>query len=80
MRVPIPRKVARDGMRQRRVLRIGRPAGIIAPDGRVENEDNVYTLKRATIDKIALCLIKGYVFIPREKFSEKWKRCAVSSI
>jgi len=47
-------------------LRIGHPAGIITPEGRVDVKDGGYELKRATVDRTARCLIKGYAFIPKE--------------
>ncbi|MGD0627429.1 MAG: PrpF domain-containing protein [Thermodesulfobacteriota bacterium] len=62
----LPNQLARPGVRERGVLRIGHPAGIIDPEGRVDMENGTYILKRATTDRTARCLMRGYAFIPKE--------------
>ena len=62
----LPNQLARPGIRERGVLRIGHPAGMIDPQGRVDIENGKYVLKRATTDRTARCLMKGYAFIPKE--------------
>ena len=61
----IANRVARAGIRERQALRIGHPAGIITPEGRVEMEGGSYRLKRATVDRTARCLMCGYALIPK---------------
>ena len=61
----IANQVTRSGTRERSELRIGHPAGIIIPTGRVDNENGVFVLKQATVDRTARCLMKGYAFIPK---------------
>ena len=61
----LPNELARPGVRERGALRIGHPAGIIDPEGRVDLENGAYVLKRATTDRTARCLMKGYTFIPK---------------
>jgi hypothetical protein len=58
-------QVARPGVIERGELRIGHPAGIMYPTGRVDSEKGKYVLKRATVDRTARCLMKGYAFIPK---------------
>jgi 2-methylaconitate cis-trans-isomerase PrpF len=58
-------QVARPGIILRGSLRIGHPAGVIVPTGKVEKEDGAFVLKKATIDRTARCLMKGYAFIPK---------------
>jgi len=53
------------GVVERGHMRIGHPAGIIVPEGRVEVKDGKYKLKRATVDRTARCLMKGHAFIPK---------------
>ena len=61
----IPNQLSRSGVIERGELRIGHPAGIITPEGRIEAKDGGYELKRATVDRTARCLIKGYALIPK---------------
>lgn len=46
-------------------LRIGHPAGVITPEGKVAREKGGFLLKRATVDRTARCLIRGYAYIPK---------------
>lgn len=62
----IANQVSRDGIIGRGELRIGHPAGIIVPEGRVVQTSGGFDLQRATIDRTARCLMKGYAFIPKE--------------
>ena len=61
----IANQLSRSDIVERGELRIGHPAGIITPEGRVEVKDGGYELKRATVDRTARCLMKGYAFIPK---------------
>jgi len=61
----IPNQVARAGVNERGELRIGHPAGIITSQGKVDNENGMFILKKATADRTARCLMKGYAFIPK---------------
>jgi len=61
----IPNQLSRSDVIEKGELRIGHPAGIITPTGRVEVKDGGYELKRATVDRTARCLMKGYAFIPK---------------
>ena len=46
-------------------LRIGHPAGVIIPEGKVEVQGTKYILRRATVDRTARCLMRGYALIPK---------------
>ncbi|MDD5082359.1 MAG: PrpF domain-containing protein [Dehalococcoidales bacterium] len=61
----IVNQVARPGVVERGELRIGHPAGIMIPTGRVEKKAGEFVLKRATVDRTARCLMKGYAFVPK---------------
>jgi len=61
----IANQLSRDDVIENGELRIGHPAGIITPEGKVDVNDGGYELKRATVDRTARCLIKGYAFIPK---------------
>jgi methylitaconate Delta-isomerase len=61
----VANRVARPGVIEREVLRIGHPAGVISPEGKVISENRGYVVKRATVDRTARCLMRGYAFIPR---------------
>jgi 2-methylaconitate cis-trans-isomerase PrpF len=63
-------QLARPGIREKGELRIGHPAGIITPEGRVDTENDGFVLKRATVDRTARCLMKGYAFIPKGTLSK----------
>jgi 2-methylaconitate cis-trans-isomerase PrpF len=58
-------RLARPGGIERGYLRIGHPAGIIVPDGKVAFESGTWAVKRATVDRTARCLMRGYAFVPR---------------
>lgn len=57
--------LARPGVIEKGCLRIGHPAGVIAPEGKVIYENGGYVVKRATVDRTARCLMRGYALIPR---------------
>jgi hypothetical protein len=61
----VANRLARPGIIERGRLRIGHPAGIIAPEGKVVFEKGGYVVKRATVDRTARCLMRGYALIPR---------------
>jgi 2-methylaconitate cis-trans-isomerase PrpF len=61
----IANQIARQGVIERGELRIGHPAGIMYPTGRVDQENGNFVLKKATVDRTARCLMKGYAFIPK---------------
>lgn len=61
----IANQLARRGIAERGELRIGHPAGVIVPEGKVVHEKGGFVLKRATVDRTARCLIRGYAFIPK---------------
>jgi len=61
----IVNQVSRQGIVERGELRIGHPAGIIIPAGKVEIEKGGFVLKQAIVDRTARCLMKGYAFIPK---------------
>jgi 2-methylaconitate cis-trans-isomerase PrpF len=65
----IPNQLARPEIFEKGELRIGHPAGIIIPEGKVDFENGTYVLKRATVDRTARCLMKGYAFIPKGTLS-----------
>ncbi|MDX9820848.1 MAG: PrpF domain-containing protein [Syntrophales bacterium] len=61
----IANQLARKGIIERGELRIGHPAGVIAPEGRVVREKGGFVLKRATVDRTARYLMRGYAYIPK---------------
>ncbi|MFH1382124.1 MAG: PrpF domain-containing protein [Chloroflexota bacterium] len=61
----IVNQVSRRGIIERGVLRIGHPAGIILPEGKVAKEKGAFVLKKAAVDRTARCLMKGYAYIPK---------------
>jgi len=61
----IANQLARKDVVARGELRIGHPAGVIAPEGKVVREKGELVLKRATVDRTARCLIRGYACIPK---------------
>lgn len=65
----IANQVARKGVIEKGELRIGHPAGIIIPEGRVDEHNGEFMLKRATVDRTARCLMKGYAFVPKGTLS-----------
>ncbi|MEW5911822.1 MAG: PrpF domain-containing protein [Thermodesulfobacteriota bacterium] len=62
----IANQVSRPEIISRGELRIGHPAGVITPEGRVDQTPEGFVLKRATVDRTARCLMKGYAFIPKQ--------------
>lgn len=64
----VANQVARPGVIERGELRIGHPAGVIVPEGKVVREKGKFVVKRATVDRTARCLIKGYAFVPKSTF------------
>lgn len=65
----IVNQLARPGIREKGEVRIGHPAGIITPEGKVDIENDGFVLRRATVDRTARCLMKGYAFIPKGTLS-----------
>jgi hypothetical protein len=65
----IANQLSRPEIAERGELRIGHPAGVIVPEGKVEMGDEGYALRRATVDRTARCLMKGYAFVPRGTIS-----------
>ena len=61
----IANQLARKDIIERGELRIGHPAGVIAPEGKIVREKGGFVLKRATVDRTARCLMRGYVYIPK---------------
>lgn len=61
----IANKVCRAGVAPRGELRIGHPSGIIVPEGRVDEQNGNFIIKRATVDRTARCIMKGYALIPK---------------
>ncbi len=61
----IANQLSRKGIIERGELRIGHPAGVIAPEGKVVREKGEFVLKRATVDRTARCLMRGYAYIPK---------------
>lgn len=61
----IANQLARPEIVEKGVLRIGHPAGVITTEGKIDPEDGHYVIKRATVDRTARCLMKGYAFIPK---------------
>ncbi|MFC1941437.1 2-methylaconitate cis-trans isomerase PrpF family protein [Chloroflexota bacterium] len=61
-------QVARRGIIEKGELHIGHPAGIITSDGKVDKENGAFVLKRATVDRTARCLMKGYAYVPKSVF------------
>jgi len=61
----IANRLSRPEIIQKGELRIGHPAGVITPEGKVEIQGNKYLLKRATVDRTARCLMRGYALIPK---------------
>ncbi len=64
----IANQVARPGIIENGALRIGHPAGVMTPTGKVEKKNGVFILKKAKVDRTARCLMKGYAFIPKGTF------------
>jgi 2-methylaconitate cis-trans-isomerase PrpF len=57
--------LSRPGIIERGSLRIGHPAGVMVPVGKVEKENGDFVLKKAKVDRTARCLMKGYAMIPK---------------
>lgn len=65
----IANQMARPDIIKKCELRIGHPAGIIISEGEVQSRKGGFVLKRATVDRTARCLMKGYAFIPKGTLS-----------
>jgi len=61
----VANRLSRPGVVERGRLRIGHPAGIITPEGKVVFENRGYVVKRATVDRTCRCLMRGYAMIPK---------------
>jgi 2-methylaconitate cis-trans-isomerase PrpF len=61
----IANQLARPEITKKGELRIGHPGGVITPEGKVDEEKGVFLLRRATVDRTARCLMKGYAYIPK---------------
>ena len=61
----IANRLSRPEIIQKGELRIGHPAGVITPEGKVEIQGKKYLLKRATVDRTARCLMRGCALIPK---------------
>lgn len=70
----IANQVARRGIIEKGELRIGHPAGIIITEGKVDNENGAFVLRKATVDRTARCLMKGYAYVPKNIFNEKFEK------
>lgn len=70
----IANQVARRGIIEKGELRIGHPAGVIISEGKVDNENGAFVLRKATADRTARCLMKGYAYIPKNIFNEKFEK------
>lgn len=70
----IANQVARRGIIEKGELRIGHPAGIIISEGKVDNENGAFVLRKATVDRTARCLMKGYAYVPKNIFNEKFEK------
>jgi 2-methylaconitate cis-trans-isomerase PrpF len=57
--------LARPGIIQRGAIRIGHPAGVMTPRGKVGKTDHAFVLEESSVDRTARCLMKGYAFIPK---------------
>ena len=65
----IANQMARPGIIERGKLRIGHPAGVIISEGKLGRGNGGFVLSRATVDRTARCLMKGYAFIPKGTLS-----------
>jgi len=65
----IVNQVSRRGVIERGELRVGHPQGVMISEGRVAKESGVFVLKKATFNRTARCLMKGYAFIPKGTLS-----------
>ncbi len=70
----IANQVARRGIIEKGELRIGHPAGIIISEGKVDNENGAFVLRKAIVDRTARCLMKGYAYVPKNIFNEKFDK------
>ncbi len=61
----IANQLAREGITERGELRIGHPGGVITSEGKIDVEKGAFLLRRATVDRTARCLMRGYAFIPK---------------
>jgi len=65
----IVNQASRRGVIERGELRVGHPQGVMISEGRVDKESGVFVLKKATFNRTARCLMKGYAFIPKGTLS-----------
>ena len=65
-RIPgtVVHEVTRSGTRDRAVLRIGHPAGVIETETCVEAGAGGFVVRRATLGRTARRILEGYVFVP----------------
>jgi 2-methylaconitate cis-trans-isomerase PrpF len=64
----IVNQLARPEITKKGELRIGHPGGVITPEGKIETGNRGFVLKRATVDRTARCLMKGYAYVPKGTF------------
>jgi methylitaconate Delta-isomerase len=65
----VANRLTRPGVRERGEVRIGHPSGIISPEGKVEKMGENFELKRATVDRTARYIMKGFACIPKSTLS-----------
>ncbi|MFB0556621.1 MAG: 2-methylaconitate cis-trans isomerase PrpF family protein [Dehalococcoidia bacterium] len=70
----IANQVARRGIIEKGELRIGHPAGVIISEGKVDNKNGAFVLRKATVDRTARCLMKGYAYVPKNIFNERFEK------
>jgi 2-methylaconitate cis-trans-isomerase PrpF len=61
----IVNQLASRGIIERGVLRLGHPQGVMDSKCKVDKENGAFVLKKATFNRTARCLMKGYAFIPK---------------
>ena len=61
----IVNQLARRGIIERGELRLGHPQGVMDSKCKVDKENGTFVLKKATFNRTARCLMKGYAFIPK---------------
>jgi len=61
----IANQLARRGITDRGALRLGHPQGVMDSICKVDKENGAFVLKKATFNRTARCLMKGYAFIPK---------------
>jgi 2-methylaconitate cis-trans-isomerase PrpF len=58
-------QLSRPGIIERGELRLGHPQGVMDSKCKVDRENGAFVLKKATFNRTARCLMKGYAFIPK---------------